>query len=128
VWSGTIDGFDRLPNEPYKWGYIGRMSWTSRNQKMNFIIDGADAYDQPPTYPPPSAQDLPVGVPGSGFLPRRPNPFYNKSRRGYLLDLLTCKWTDKLTQALEVDTVWEPQTLATGRIRMLLTRRPITAS
>jgi hypothetical protein len=115
VWSGTIPGFDRLPNEPYKWGFIGGMSWTSRNQKMNIVIGGANAYDQLPTFPPPNAQDLPVGVPGPGFRPRQPDPFYNKSRRGYLLGLLTYKWTGKLTQALEVDTVWDPQILGYGK-------------
>ena len=38
VWSGTIDGFDRWPNEPYKWGYLGGLSWTSRDQKLNLVV------------------------------------------------------------------------------------------
>lgn len=115
VWSGTIDGFDRWPNEPYKWGFIGGMSWTSRDQKLNIVIGGADAYDQLPIFPPPYARDLPIGVPGPGFLPRRPNPFYNQSRRGYLLGLATYKWSARLTQAIETDQVWDPQILGYGQ-------------
>ncbi len=33
VFSGTVDGFDRWPNEPYKWGYIGGFTWTSRDRE-----------------------------------------------------------------------------------------------
>ena len=71
LFSGTIDGFDRWPNEPYKWGYIGGMNWTSRDQKLNLVIGGAAAYDQLPIFPPANAPYLPVGVPGPG-LPARP--------------------------------------------------------
>ena len=52
IFSGTIDGFDRWPNEPYKWGYIGGTTWTSRDQKLNLVIGGAAAYDQLPDLPP----------------------------------------------------------------------------
>src|SRR5262249_6023975 len=98
VFGGTIDGFDRWPNAPYKWGFIGALTWTSRDKKLNLIIGGADAYDQLPRFPPATAPYLPVGVPGPGFLPGRLNPFYNRSRRGYLVGVLTYKWTNKLTQ------------------------------
>ncbi len=112
--SGTIDGFDRWPNEPYKWGYIGGFNWTSRDGKLNLVIGGASAYDQLPIFPPPNATYLPVGVPGPGFLPRRPDPFYNKSMRGYIVGVLTYKWTAKLTQALETDHVFDPHILGYG--------------
>ncbi|MHB1555884.1 MAG: outer membrane beta-barrel protein [Isosphaeraceae bacterium] len=114
LFSGTIDGFDRWPNEPYKWGYMGGMTWTSRNEKLNIVIGGASAYDQLPIFPPANATNLPVGVPGPGFLPGRPNPFYNKSMRGYLVAVATYKWTSKLTQAVETDDVWDPQILGFG--------------
>ena len=55
IWSGTIDGFDRWPNEPYKWGYMGGMTWTSRNQKFNLVLGGVSAYDQLPIFPPANA-------------------------------------------------------------------------
>ena len=93
IFSGTVDGFDRWPNEPYKWGYIGGMTWTSRDQKINLVIGGADAYDQLPDFPPANTTDLPVGRARPGFLSGRPNPFYNKSRRGYIVGVLTYKWT-----------------------------------
>ena len=114
VFSGSIPGFDRLPNEPYKWGYIGGFNWTSRDRKMNIVIGGADAYDQLPTFPPPYAQDLPVGVPGPGYLPRRPNPYYDKSMRGYIVGVMTYQWTSKLTQAVETDDVFDPRILGYG--------------
>lgn len=113
VFSGTIDGFDRWPNEPYKWGYMGGTTWTSRNQKLNLVIGGASAYDQLPIFPPANTPYLPVGVP-SNFLSGRPNPFYNKSMRGYIVGVLTYKWTPKLTQALETDHVYDPQILGYG--------------
>jgi hypothetical protein len=115
VFGGMIDGFDRWPNEPYKWGFIGALTWTSRDKKLNLIIGGADAYDQLPRFPPANAPFFPVGVPGPGFLPGRLNPFYNRSRRGYLVGVLTYKWTGKLTQALETDSVFEPEILGYGR-------------
>ena len=114
IFSGTIDGFDRWPNEPYKWGYIGGATWTSRDSKMNLVIGGAAAYDQLPIFPPANSPYLPVGVPDN-FLSGRPNPFYNKSMRGYLVGVLTYKWTDKLTQALETDHVFDPEILGYGR-------------
>jgi hypothetical protein len=115
VFAGTIDGFDRWPNEPYKWGFIGGVSWTSRDQKINLVIGGAAADDQLPRFPPPDAPYVPVGVPAPPFLARRLNPFYNKSERGYLVGVLTYKWTDKLTQALETDHVFDPEILGFGR-------------
>jgi Putative beta-barrel porin-2, OmpL-like. bbp2 len=114
VWSGTIDGFDRWPNEPYKWGYMGGTSWTSRNQKLNMVLGGTAVYDQLPIFPPANATDLPIGVPGPGFLPGRPNPFYNKSMRGYISCVLNYKWTSKLTQVVETDHVWDPEILGYG--------------
>jgi hypothetical protein len=124
VWSGAIDGFDRWPNEPYKWGYMGGMSWTSRDQKFNLVIGGVSAFDQLPVFPPPNAVDLPVGVPGPGFLSRRPDPFYNKSRRAYLVAVASYKWTTNLTQAMETDHVFDPEILGYGNILY----RPVSAS
>ena len=114
VFGGSVDGYDRWPNKPYKWGFIGAMSWTSPDQKLNLIIGGADAYDQLPRFPPANTPFLPVGVPGPGFLPGRFNPFYNQSRRAYLVSVATYKWTSKLTQAMEVDAVFDPKILGYG--------------
>ncbi len=114
VFGGTIDGFDRWPNQPYKWGFLGAMAWTSPDQKLNLIVGGADAYDQLPRFPPANTPFLPVGVPGPGFLPGRLNPFYNQSRRAYLISVATYKWTSKLTQAMEVDSVFDPKILGYG--------------
>ena len=99
------------------------VSWTSRDQKLNLVIGGAEAYDQLPRFPPANATDLPVGVPGPGFLPGRPNPFYNKSRRGYLVGVMNYKWTSKLTQAVETDHVLDPEILGYGKQSLCPPRR-----
>jgi hypothetical protein len=78
------------------------------------VIGGAAAYDQLPIFPPPNTPYLPVGVPGPGSLSRRPDPFYNKSMRAYLVGVLTYKWTSRLTQALETDHVYDPEILGYG--------------
>jgi hypothetical protein len=38
LYNGSINGWDRWINERYLWGYIGELSWTSRNDqhKLNF--------------------------------------------------------------------------------------------
>ncbi|MGC8643874.1 MAG: outer membrane beta-barrel protein, partial [Isosphaeraceae bacterium] len=115
VFSGTIDGFDRWPNEPYKWGYIGALTWTSRDQKTTLVIGGADAFEQLPRFLPTYATFVPVGVPAPPFLAGRRNPYYNKSGRGYTVGVLTHKWTEKLTQAVETDAVFDQMILGFGR-------------
>ncbi len=111
---GTLDGYDRWPNEPYKWGFLGEMSWTSRNQKLNLIFGGADAYDQLPRFAPANAPYVPEGVPPPPFLAGKLNPYYNQSRRGYVSGTLTYKWTDKFTQALQFDSLFDPMILGYG--------------
>jgi hypothetical protein len=113
--SGIVDGFDRWPNKPYKWGYIGGLSWTSRNRKLSLVLGGADVYDQLPRFLPPNATFEPVGVPPPPFLAGRRNPYYNKSGRGYTVGVLTYKWTEKLTQAAEFDSVFDQIILGYGR-------------
>jgi hypothetical protein len=113
--AGTIDGYDRWPNKPYKWGFIGAATWTSRDQKMTLVIGGADAYDQLPRFPPADAPYVPVGVPSPPFMAGQVNPYYNRSGRGYIVGVLTYKWTDKLTQALETDHVFDQIILGYGR-------------
>jgi hypothetical protein len=115
LYGGTIDGFDRWPNKPYKWGFIGALTWTSRDQKTNLVIGGTDAYDQLPRFPPANATFVPVGVPAPPFMAGRINPYYNRSARGYIVGVLTHKWTDKLTEALETDHVFDQEILGFGR-------------
>jgi hypothetical protein len=111
---GTVDGYDRWPNEPYKWGFLGALTWTSRDQKLNLILGGADAYDQLPRFAPANAPYVPEGVPPPPFLAGRLNPYYNRSRRGYVSGTLTYKWSDKLTQAVQFDSLFDPMILGYG--------------
>jgi hypothetical protein len=112
---GTVDGYDRWPNEPYKWGFVGSLTWTSRDQKLNIVLGGADAYDQLPRFAPIGAPFVPEGVPPPPFLAGRRNPFYNRSKRGYVSGVLTYKWSDKLTEAVQFDSLFDPMILGYGQ-------------
>jgi hypothetical protein len=109
--AGTIDGYDRWPNKPYKWGFLSALTWTSRDQKLNVVLGGADAYDQLPRFPPANATYVPDGIPPPPFLAGRLNPFYNKSGRGYVVGVLTYKWNDKVTEAVQTDHIFDQMTL-----------------
>jgi hypothetical protein len=109
--AGTIDGYDRWPNKPYKWGFLSALTWTSRDQKLNIVLGGADAYDQLPRFPPADATYVPDGIPPPPFLAGRRNPFYNKAGRGYAVAVATYKWSDKLIEALQTDHVFDQMTL-----------------
>lgn len=114
VFSGTINGFDRWINETYKWGYIGAISWTSRDEKTNLVIGGARVPDQLPRFAPADSPFLPTGVFTSPQLAGRRNPFYAGSDRGYLVGVLTHHWTRKLTQAVETDHIFDPRIIGFG--------------
>jgi hypothetical protein len=90
------------------------MMWTSPDQKTNLVFGGADVDDQLPRFPPANATDLPVGVPGPGFLPGRYNPYYNRSARGYIDAVLNHKWTTQLTEVVQTNAVFDPQILGYG--------------
>lgn len=115
VFSGTANGPDRWINESYKWGYLGALSWTSRDQKTTLVIGGARLFSQLPRFPPADTPIVPVGTPAPPFLAGRRNPFYASSQRGYLVSVLTHQWTSKLTQAVETDHVFDPKILGFGK-------------
>ena len=81
VFNGTINGFDRWINEPYKWGYIGGFAWTSRDAEDQ-RRSSASAAPRPVT-PFPSGQPAVLPdrrrSPPAQPLAGRPIPFYNKS-------------------------------------------------
>jgi hypothetical protein len=111
--GGTIDGFDRWPNKPYKWGGTGILSWTSRDGRLTLSLGGADVYDQLPRFPPANSSNVPVpqGNPAPGFLPGQVNPFYNRSGRGFISAAILYDWTDKLTHVLETDSIFDQRIL-----------------
>ncbi|MBX6316136.1 MAG: outer membrane beta-barrel protein, partial [Isosphaeraceae bacterium] len=113
--SGTVNGFDRWINRHYHWGYLGALTWTSRNQKLTLVIGGVNVPDQLPRFPARDVPYLPVGVPFIPSLAGQPNPFYSKSFRAYVVGVLTYKWTAKLTQAVESAHVWDPEILGFGQ-------------
>jgi hypothetical protein len=114
AFGGTVNGFDRWIDRNYKWGFIGALTWVSKDKKTTLVIGGASVPDQLPRYPPANSPFLPVGVPLIPALAGRRNLIYPSTPRGYLVGVLTHNWTDKLTEAIETDHVFDPRILGLG--------------
>jgi Putative beta-barrel porin-2, OmpL-like. bbp2 len=108
--GGTINGFDRWIDSSYKWGFMGFATWKSRNDKTNLVLIGAAAPDQLPRFAPANSEFVPTATtPPTPALAGRINPFYGSSYRQFLSLVLTHQWTEKLTQAVETDHIWDPK-------------------
>ena len=99
------------PTNPTNGGCSVPLTWTSRDQKLNIVLGGADAYNQLPRFLPADASYVPSGIPPPPFLAGRRNPFYNRSGRGYAVAVLTYQWNAKLTEALQTDHIFDQETL-----------------
>jgi hypothetical protein len=111
IGNGTINGFDRWINSSYKWGYIGFVTWKSKNEKLLLSLVGVSAPDQLPRFVPANTPFWPTATTPPPFLAGRINPFYGSSFRGYTCLHGSYQWTTKLTQAMQTDQVWDPQIL-----------------
>jgi hypothetical protein len=109
--NGSINGFDRWIDTSYHWGYLGALTWLSRDRRTTMVLGGASVPDQLPRFAPADSPFVPVGTPTPPFLSGRINPLYTKSWRGYVALTVTHKWTDKLTEAVDFHNVWEPDIL-----------------
>jgi hypothetical protein len=110
LFNGAINGFDRWVDRHYKWGYIGGITYKSRDQKTNVTLIGVSAPDQLPRFPAADTPFVPTATtPPSPALAGRRNPFYGSSFRGYISLTLTHQWTDKLTEAAQSDHVFDPK-------------------
>jgi len=110
--GGTINGFDRWIDSSYKWGFMGFTTWKSRDGKTNMTLIGASAPDQLPRFAPADSPSVPTATtPPNPLLAGRINPFYGSSVREFLSLVVTHQWTDKLTQAVETDHIWDPKIL-----------------
>jgi hypothetical protein len=110
--GGTINGFDRWVDSSYKWGFLGFATWKSRDEKTNVILIGATVPDQLPRFAPADTPIVPTATtPPSPALAGRINPFYGSSYREFFSLVVTHQWTDKFTQTVETDHIWDPKIL-----------------
>jgi hypothetical protein len=110
VYNGTINGWDRWIDESYKWGYLGFVTWKSRDEKTNVTFIGAWVPDQLPRFAPADSPIVPTATtPPSPVLAGRQNPFYASSYRNFYSFVVTHQWTDKLTEVAETDHVYDPK-------------------
>jgi hypothetical protein len=111
LFNGTINGWDRWIDRSYKWGYIGGFTYKTRDQKTNVTFIGSATPDQLPRFAPADSPFVPTATTPPPFLAGRRNPFYGNSYRGYTSLVITHQWTDKLTEAVQTDHVWDPKIL-----------------
>ncbi len=110
IYSGTINGFDRWIDSNYKWGYFGFGTWKSKDEKTNVTFVGASVPDQLPRFPPVNSPIIPdATTPPTPALAGRVNPFYSSSYREYFSFLLTQQWTEKFTEVVETDHIYDPR-------------------
>ncbi len=110
VYNGTINGWDRWIDESYKWGYLGFVSWKSRDENTNVTVIGAWVPDQLPRFAPADSPFVPTATtPPSAALAGRANPFYASSYRNFYSFVVSRKWTEKLTGVTETDQIYDPK-------------------
>jgi hypothetical protein len=105
--NGAVNGWDRWIDSNYRYSYLGGISYTSRDAKTSFSSVILVGPDQLPRYAPANSPILPTGVVTNSVLQGRQNPFYSKSTRTYLSNVIAHSWSLKATEALEVFFVHE---------------------
>ena len=109
IYNAAINGWDRQFNSKYVWGYMGGFSYTSDSNKTSFTSIFIEGPNQFPTFLNASRNPIyPTGqvVPPAQFQGQQ-NPGYTSNQRFLFTNVLSHKWTDKLTQVLENDIAWE---------------------
>ena len=110
VYNGAVNGWDRSIDENYKWGYLGFVTWKSRDEKTNATFIGYWGPDQLPRFAAADAPYVPtVTTPPSAALAGQVNPFYATSYRNFYSFVLTHQWSDKLVDVAETDQIYEPR-------------------
>jgi Putative beta-barrel porin-2, OmpL-like. bbp2 len=110
IYNGTVNGWDRWIDQSYKWGYLGFITWKSRDEKTNLTFVGAWVPDQLPRFAPADSPLVPTATtPPTPALAGRVNPFYGSSYRNFYSVVLTRQWSEKLTGVVETDHVYDPK-------------------
>jgi maltoporin len=102
-----VNGWDRWIDSNYRYSYLGGISYTSSDTKTSLSCVILTGPDQLPKYAPANSPFLPTGVVTNSVLQGRNNPYYGKSNRTYMSNVLTHTWSSKLTEAVEAFFVHE---------------------
>jgi hypothetical protein len=105
--NGAVNGWDRWIDSNYRYSYLGGISYTSPDKNTSFSSIILTGPDQLPRFAPANSPILPTGVVTNSVLQGQKNPFYNKSNRTYMSNVLSHTWSSKLTEAVEVFFVHE---------------------
>jgi len=105
--NGAVNGWDRWIDSSYRYSYLGGVNYTSRDTKTSISSVILTGPDQLPRYAPANSPFLPTGVVTNSVLQGRNNPYYGKSNRTYMSNVVTHAWSSKLTEAVEVFFVHE---------------------
>jgi Putative beta-barrel porin-2, OmpL-like. bbp2 len=105
--NGAVNGWDRWIDSNYRYSYLGGISYTSRDNKTSLSSVILTGPDQLPRYAPANSPFLPTGVVTNSVLQGRENPYYTRSNRTYMSNVVSHSWSSKLTEALEVFFVHE---------------------
>jgi hypothetical protein len=117
VLNGVVNGYDRWINANYKWNYIGGWTWTSKDTKANFAMSYIWGPNQYPRFLNGSPQN--IYLLGNTIPPHedgRRNLGYGANNRLSFTNVLSYKWSDKLTQVMEVDLSMENNIPGSGGI------------
>jgi hypothetical protein len=116
LYLGTVNGWDRWINQNDRWNYLVGFDWEfdegGKTTLHTVLFTGPN---QLPRFAPADSPFLPTGVVTSPELEGRVNPSYADHYRTYMSNVLTRKWSDKLTQASDVFFVVEPNVPGLGR-------------
>jgi hypothetical protein len=107
LYNGAVNGWDRWIDRHDRWGYLGSISLTSKDQKTDLAFSVVEGPNQLPYLPDPNLPKPPTGVFTSSDVAGRRNPLYARSNRILFTTVLAYKWTKKLTQVVEADQAYE---------------------
>jgi hypothetical protein len=117
IFNGVVNGYDRWFNAGYKMNYLGGFTWTSKDGKANFAMSYIFGPDQYPRFLTGSPQNIYLlGNTIPPHLDGRRNLAYGANSRFSFTNVLSYKWTDKLTQVGEVDLSFENNIPGSGGI------------
>lgn len=114
IYNGATTGVDRWFNAHYRWTYVGGVGWTSEDGRTSATLVVMTGPNQFPRFLPRGFDIVPVGFPGPPFRAGLPNPGYAGNNRMYTQNVVTHRWTDRLTQAVEFSAAFDQDTPGAG--------------
>jgi hypothetical protein len=110
VYAGSVNGPDRWINLNLVWNTIGGFKWTSKDEKTTITDIFTIGPAQLPFFLRANATFVPTGFTPPPFMAGKRNAGYTHNDRYYNSFTLTHKWTDKLSEAVQVDFIIDQKT------------------